>query len=587
MALSDALSGLKNLPPQGTTRGRTPAVRRSPCELPPLSAPVSAISPETLSSFGDDAFSDGGGAAPSLSMTPTPEQECVLASSADLLKINAYAGTGKTSTFQLVTRANPRLQFLYVAFNRSIREEAARKFPPNVRCMTTHGLAFPKFGSIYQNAGKIDNLRLVHFVDSLRLRGKKDPWLFASLVKKTVENFIADASPFPSKAHLPVNDLLLLGPTKSGFYPPDEIVSMATRFWDFMRDESNRNVPMTHDGYLKLFSVSGVELPYDVLLLDEAQDSSPAFLACFLSQQARRFLVGDDAQAIYSFRGAINAMAQAEGAEELYLTKSWRFGEAIADAANSILIQKGKTVPLRGDSNVESALLSSAPPLSNGYALIARTNSTLFDEAVRLAGQGRRIHFVGGVPQYDKDFVVDLVRLRKRQEPQNPLLKAFASYDDFKEAASLAMDADNMARCRLVDEYGDTLPNLLDRVINAHSSDPSKAHIILSTAHKSKGLEYDVVYLAEDFLFSNANNGHLGSVKPEENEEANILYVAFTRAKRCLHVNPRHMDMIRVFRKGMTEPKSIVSAEIRAKLERFKLGDAAQPRVATRNNRRI
>jgi F-box protein 18 (helicase) len=64
----------------------------------------------------------------------------------EILKIIAFAGTGKTSTLFEYTKERPELRFLYVAFNKSVQIEASAKFPNNVRCKTAHSLAWPGFG---------------------------------------------------------------------------------------------------------------------------------------------------------------------------------------------------------------------------------------------------------------------------------------------------------------------------------------------------------------------------------------------------------------------------------------------------------
>ena len=76
----------------------------------------------------------------------TPEQERIIAISKAMqanesLKIQACAGSGKTSTLVEITKANPNAKFLYLAFNKSIVEEAKSKFPDNVSIKTTHALA--------------------------------------------------------------------------------------------------------------------------------------------------------------------------------------------------------------------------------------------------------------------------------------------------------------------------------------------------------------------------------------------------------------------------------------------------------------
>jgi len=76
-------------------------------------------------------------------MEPTPEQRAareVFASGEDLALI-AGAGTGKTSTLVPMGSAT-RKRGLYVAFNRSIADDAKRRFGRNVECRTAHSLAY-------------------------------------------------------------------------------------------------------------------------------------------------------------------------------------------------------------------------------------------------------------------------------------------------------------------------------------------------------------------------------------------------------------------------------------------------------------
>ena len=54
-------------------------------------------------------------------MTPTPEQSTILSFAtihSDNLIVNALAGTGKTSTIELICKAIPSIPILYLAFNR-------------------------------------------------------------------------------------------------------------------------------------------------------------------------------------------------------------------------------------------------------------------------------------------------------------------------------------------------------------------------------------------------------------------------------------------------------------------------------------
>ena len=80
--------------------------------------------------------------------TPTDEQLSALtmAMTGDSFKIVAYAGAGKTTTLKLISE-NLRGRGLYLAFNKSIANEAQGKFPkPFTHSLTAmyHGILLPK-----------------------------------------------------------------------------------------------------------------------------------------------------------------------------------------------------------------------------------------------------------------------------------------------------------------------------------------------------------------------------------------------------------------------------------------------------------
>ena len=79
-------------------------------------------------------------------MVLTDEQKIIIESKGDI-KINAVAGSGKTATVIEYAKARPsESKILYLAFNRSVKLEAEKKFSDkglnNVRVETAHSLAF-------------------------------------------------------------------------------------------------------------------------------------------------------------------------------------------------------------------------------------------------------------------------------------------------------------------------------------------------------------------------------------------------------------------------------------------------------------
>src|SRR5690606_33038267 len=91
-------------------------------------------------------------------MDLTKEQIAIINSSGDI-KINAIAGSGKTTTIIEYAGSRPRQsKILYLAFNKSVKLEAKKKFFDkglyNVSVETAHSIAYKNvvYGSQYKVA---------------------------------------------------------------------------------------------------------------------------------------------------------------------------------------------------------------------------------------------------------------------------------------------------------------------------------------------------------------------------------------------------------------------------------------------------
>lgn len=83
-------------------------------------------------------------------LRPTDEQQLALDAFArgGSLKINAYAGAGKTSTLNLLASSTRRCG-QYIAFNKAIVEDTEGELPPTVDCSTLHSLAYRAIAPAY------------------------------------------------------------------------------------------------------------------------------------------------------------------------------------------------------------------------------------------------------------------------------------------------------------------------------------------------------------------------------------------------------------------------------------------------------
>lgn len=79
-----------------------------------------------------------------MSYQPTDEQLSAItqAQQGQSFKVIAYAGTGKTTTLQMISQSLQHRKGIYLAFNKSIANEAQQKFHHHVDCRTFHSLAY-------------------------------------------------------------------------------------------------------------------------------------------------------------------------------------------------------------------------------------------------------------------------------------------------------------------------------------------------------------------------------------------------------------------------------------------------------------
>lgn len=464
-------------------------------------------------------------------MTPTPEQEAVIShdlKAGDALKVIAFAGAGKTSTLVEYTKARAMDQFLYCAFNKSVQVEAEGKFPANVMSRTIHSLAYQAIGRKFANLGNVPFFLVTKMfgVDVYR----------ATLILRCLENWFNSADEVVEEKHCPPDTL---GRFEKGF--ESRIVEAAERLWAEMQ-RGDEKVPMTHSGYLKLYQLSKPKLNFDTILLDEAQDTNPVTFDILRMQReegVRLILVGDPYQQIYSWRGAQDAMSMIE-CDTKYITQSFRFGNSVASVANKLLSTFfGNKVPLRGFS-IEDRLVEKHEEASK-VTIICRTNQELFRSADLQANTGRNIAVVGGVGfENFMDKLMDVFYLYSGQRSQikERQVAFFKSYADLVKFSQDRLDAELGARVNIVNDFKDRTPEAIRR-IRSKSVGEKLCDILLVTGHKSKGLEWHNVSLADDFaeLFDEQRKPLPIKDNLLPKDEVNLLYVAATRAQRALRLN--------------------------------------------------
>ncbi|KFV55810.1 F-box only protein 18, partial [Gavia stellata] len=245
-----------------------------------------------------------------------------------IVKIMAFAGTGKTSTLVKYAEKFADLNFLYVTFNKAVAERGKSVFPRNVTCKTFHSLAFGSVGKHYKEKGKLNFSKMSVYSVSSLIRNREGQSLFirGKTVSQTLENFFASSDEEISEEHTPIWFKNTHGERKLVSGVEKKInVEEAKEIWHNMKKldgDVEKKYKITCDGYLKLWQLSKPQLSeYDAIFVDEAQDCTPAIMDIVLSQTCGRILVGDPHQQIYTFRGAVNTLYSAPHTHVYYLTQ--------------------------------------------------------------------------------------------------------------------------------------------------------------------------------------------------------------------------------------------------------------------------
>jgi len=524
------------------------------------------------------------------------QREVVLAMSRDvpMLVVNAYAGTGKTHTLAAAAASSPRLRILYVAFNKAIATESKSRFPTNVDCRTLHSVAYGAVGHLYA-AKLIANLRPRQVATTLLV-----PLPLAQAACRVLNRYLTSAALQLGPEHIRPEELAGLerdlgrNPEVPAVAVDEEgggvgegagtsievrVLGCASSLWEGMQDVERRDLGMVHDGYVKLMQTRRTPIPggYQAIMLDEAQDCTECQLALLGGQKARRIHVGDAHQRIYSFRGALAASlaegamvrgeepptrdeGQAAGADrssvvpppcvEMSLTQTFRCPPAVCTVANAVLRQcKGEWAELEPMALLPRGRLirrggiQAALQLLGPFTLIARTNARLVTAEAEVRAAGRNIRYLDDKKSYSTgtDLLKEVIHFKRTGHNSNePLLKPYPDFEALAEALKThkIKDAELRSAAQLVVSHGgSSLEQLLrpqagSAAAAAVALDPAAGEVILTTVHKAKGLEWDSVALADDFSPIGPE-----ALPHQEADEANMYYVALTRAKRTLVCN--------------------------------------------------
>ena len=441
----------------------------------------------------------------------------------EILKIDACAGSGKTSTLVEIVKANPRKEFLYLAFNRSIADKAGSIFPSNCVAMTIHSLAFR---------------HLFH---------RQKPFLGNIKVSDLREHFSL-------LNNYKLYELLM---QYKAFLNSDEDVIPTRGIQRIFNLVNEGKLPCMHDHYLKIFEMmspkeQGLSDQFDCILIDESQDANPVMLNIIRKASCSKIFVGDSHQSIYGFRGAINALASQKASVVKHLSISFRSTQEVLDKANLYVSFFNNEVYEGQVPYIHMKCHSQTVELRNEqHAIITRTNSKLVDIIAEYMDTPEEALLLKRPDDVFKMPIALYEFMHKRKRDffgDLAFLNDFKNKDELEDYAEETGDNEINVAIRIADKYKKMLYVMKNKAAMMNSP---KAPVVLTNAHTSKGLEWKSVQIEDDFpdLGDVYARCYLAPVEDAELmeslplverrsivfydflQELNLYYVAITRAQ--------------------------------------------------------
>lgn len=298
---------------------------------------------------------------------------------------------------------------------------------------------------------------------------------------------------------------------------------------------------------------------FDRVFVDELQDMNPAQLQLALKMVApggRMLAVGDDRQAIYSWRGAkheaVDWLADHLNATVLPLTICYRCDRNIIELAREI-VPDIEPAPDAGEGLINEAgregMLKYAEP---GDFVLSRSNAPLVSACLNFLRNDRRARIQG------RDIGSSLSSFIKNSGVRDvPMFRSYVESWQLQETERL-MKCDPPRNPQAVIDKAETLIALSEGMSTLEAiverierlfSDNGEQQIVLSTIHKAKGLEAPHVWILGDsftgcHFWAEKMRSKAEGLGDEDKswrqaqarlrEENNLLYVAFTRAEHQL-----------------------------------------------------
>lgn len=486
---------------------------------------------------------------------PSAEQLDILLSVQDnpVTIVEAGPGCAKSTTIRLSIAANPvpnRTSTYVFAFNKDIVDELKSLVPAGVTVQTLNSFGLSLWR---KHIGRMPTLNTKKTKEILRQIADSDNrWSILPEEHDPLQALVRFAK---SQGYTPKSAPKIPGAPDFATLCALADVKPEKHYQALLDLVLNQTITKAFEGEIdfddqiyitSLFAPAEVFPKISFLYVDEGQDLSPIQLRLVGRCKPEHLcIVGDPLQAIYAFRGAMSdAFEQIHStwpdAVTLPLQTTYRIPQKVLrelQGHNPLLVS---AKPIDGlvetavGSNTMSAWIDWYKPEENSScALLCRNNAPLYRAA--LACIADQTSFNLNDNGWGFAMLRDLKKVcgkRMRIEDIPEAMAHFWIYDGMKPSQEDAV-MDKIATlisCSDGLENSGELHTRLEGLLGKTNESVAVKPLKLSTAHKAKGMEFDLVFHLDPHLIPSPN-----AFTPEElSQEANIQYVLNSRSKHSL-----------------------------------------------------
>ena len=470
--------------------------------------------------------------------------------------VEASAGAGKSTTLiKCLDFIDEDKTILMSAFNTDIVSVLKRKTKdfPNVNCATLHSIGRTMLQRNYpKDELTLDELKYKSYLNTnIKSLSSIDTY---SLSKKDFGRYMKNIETFVNfgRAYLcqTVKDLDLIE-DRYGIDTVADEKEVALDVMEYGKTDLSK-IDFTDMIWLpNVLFCKPIGMKYDWIMLDEVQDLSVCQREIILKCRkinTRMILVGDKKQCIFSFSSAdpqsFEKLKDIPNTITLPLSRSYRCAENIVNFAKKLV---PSIEPNDDGRHGEIKYNTQIDDIQDGDMVLCRNNAPLMQVYVDLIKQGKKCFIRGkdiglnmknavkttGMDtlnvKLDKDGV--FVRLYDELfDAINDIMGKYnVTYADAVETSFVARKLDIIKALETLSNNINTSKELIHKISDIFS-DKKKGGISLSTIHKAKGLEANNVYIVCNSLMPS----EMAKKDWEIEQEYNLMYVAYTRAKNIL-----------------------------------------------------